>query len=164
MKKIAWVDPDTGILQITVPAYGGDFQRHTGLSDDDFLASRVLKDVPVGVTPHIIEDDNPEIKAFLDDGTFRKAWDYVGNALTVDMPTARGVHMARIRNARNIQLAAKDITFMRAMEAGDTSAQVTIATEKQVLRDIPQTFDITTGVTTPELLTARWPSELPARE
>jgi len=161
MKKIAWVDPDTGILQITVPAYGGDFQRHTGLSDDDFLASRVLKDVPVGVTPHIIEDDNPEIKAFLDDGTFRKAWDYVGNALTVDMPTARGVHMARIRNARNIQLAAKDITFMRAMEAGDTSAQVTIATEKQVLRDIPQTFDLTTDNDTPVELLAKWPEGLP---
>jgi hypothetical protein len=41
---------------------------------------------------------------------------------------------------------------MRAVEAGDTSAQATIATEKQVLRDIPATFDITTDAGTPELL------------
>jgi hypothetical protein len=79
-----------------------------------------------------------------------------------DMPIARGIHMDRIRVVRNAELAAKDITFMRAVEAGDTSAQTTIGTEKQVLRDIPQTFDLTT--VTPEQLKAKWPPELPARE
>jgi len=34
-----------------------------------------------------------------------------------------------------------------------------IATEKQVLRDIPQTFDLTTD--TPEELKNKWPDELP---
>ena len=68
-----------------------------------------------------------------------------------------------IRAARNAELYAKDITFMRAVEAGDTSAQSAIATEKQVLRDIPATFDITTDVDTPEKLKAKWPDELPAR-
>jgi hypothetical protein len=53
---------------------------------------------------------------------------------------------------------------MRAVEAGDTSAQATIATKKQTLRDIPATFDITTDVDTPEKLKAKWPPELPARE
>jgi hypothetical protein len=80
----------------------------------------------------------------------------------VNMAKARGVHMDVIRIVRNTELAAKDITFMRAVEAGDTSAQATIATEKQVLRDIPQTFDLTTA--TPEQLKAKWPAELPARE
>ena len=97
------------------------------------------------------------------DRTFRKAWvEKVLGEVDVDMPKARGVHMDVIRKARNIELAAKDITFMRAVEAGDTSAQATIATEKQTLRDIPQTFDLTTD--TPEQLKAKWPSELPARE
>ena len=84
--------------------------------------------------------------------------------VSVNMPKARAIHLAEIRRVRNLELAAKDIPFMRAVEAGNTSAQATIATEKQVLRDIPATFDITTGVSTPELLKARWPTELPARE
>jgi hypothetical protein len=80
----------------------------------------------------------------------------------VNMAKARGVHMDCIRECRNEELAKKDVTFMRAVEAGDTSAQATIATEKQALRDIPQTFDLTTD--TPEQLKAMWPTELPPRE
>mgnify|MGYP003130542468 CR=1 FL=1 len=84
--------------------------------------------------------------------------------INVNMEKARVIHMDAIRVVRNAELAAKDVTFMRAVEAGDNSAQSTIATEKQVLRDIPATFDITTGVDTPEKLKAKWPTELPARE
>ena len=84
--------------------------------------------------------------------------------ISVNMTKARVIHLTEIRRVRNAELAAKDITFMRAVEAGDTSAQTTIGTEKQVLRDIPATFDITTGVTTPAQLKAKWPAELPDRE
>ena len=84
--------------------------------------------------------------------------------VNVNMTKARTIHMDVIRAERNKELAAKDITFMRAVEAGDASAQSTIGTEKQVLRDLPATFDITTDVGTPELLKAKWPAELPARE
>ena len=84
--------------------------------------------------------------------------------VNVNMTKARVIHMDVIRAERNKELAAKDITFMRAVEAGDASAQSTIGTEKQVLRDLPATFDITTDVGTPELLKAKWPTELPARE
>jgi hypothetical protein len=82
--------------------------------------------------------------------------------ININMTKARAIHMDKIRIVRNAELAAKDITFMRAVEAGDTDTQATIATEKQTLRDIPQTFDLTTD--TPEQLKAKWPSELPARE
>ena len=84
--------------------------------------------------------------------------------INVNMTKARAIHLEEIRKVRNAELVKEDITFMRAVEAGDTSAQSTVATKKQVLRDIPATFDITTDVDTPELLKARWPSELPARE
>jgi len=80
------------------------------------------------------------------------------------MTKARVIHLDEIRAVRNAELVAKDITFMRAIEAGDTDAQATIGTEKQVLRDIPATFDITTGVDTPAQLSAKWPDQLPARE
>jgi len=84
--------------------------------------------------------------------------------ININMTKARAVHLTEIRRVRNEELVKEDVTFMRAVEAGDASAQAAVATKKQTLRDIPATFDITTGVTTPEALKARWPSELPARE
>ena len=83
--------------------------------------------------------------------------------INVNMGKARVIHMDAIRVVRNAELVAKDVTFMRAVEAGDASAQSTIGAEKQTLRDLPATFDITTGVDTPEKLKAKWPSELPDR-
>ena len=84
--------------------------------------------------------------------------------VNVNMTKARAIHLTEIRRVRNAELAKEDITFMRAVEAGDTSAQAAVATKKQTLRDIPATFDITTDVDTPEKLKAKWPTELPARE
>ena len=84
--------------------------------------------------------------------------------INVNMTKARDIHMDIIRAERNKELAAKDITFMRSVEDGDTDAQAAIKAEKQTLRDIPATFDITTDVDTPEKLKAKWPSELPERE
>jgi len=79
--------------------------------------------------------------------------------VNVNMAKARGIHMDRIRLVRNTELVKLDLSSLRAMEAGDTLAQSTIATEKQVLRDIPQTFDLTTN--TPEELKQKWPEGLP---
>ena len=84
--------------------------------------------------------------------------------INVNMTKARAIHLAEIRRVRNEELVKEDVTFMRAVEAGDTDTQATIATKKQTLRDIPASFDITTGVDTPEKLKAKWPAELPARE
>jgi len=82
----------------------------------------------------------------------------------VNITKARAIHLEKIRKVRNDELVKEDINMLKAIEAGDASAQSTVATKKQVLRDIPATFDITTGVDTPEKLKAKWPSELPARE
>lgn len=81
----------------------------------------------------------------------------------VNLAKARDIHLVEIRRVRNLELAKEDVAFMRAVEDGDTDAQATIKTKKQALRDIPATFDITTGVTTPEALKAKWPVELPDR-
>ena len=83
--------------------------------------------------------------------------------INVNMTKARAIHLAEIRRVRNEELVKEDVTFMRAVEDGDTDAQATIKTKKQTLRDIPATFDITTGVDTPEKLKAKWPAELPER-
>ena len=84
--------------------------------------------------------------------------------ITTNMTKARVVHLTEIRRVRNAELVKEDVTFLRAVEAGDTDTQATIATKKQTLRDLPATFDITTDVDTPEKLKAKWPTELPARE
>jgi hypothetical protein len=76
----------------------------------------------------------------------------------VNMAKARGIHMDKIRIVRNAELAKKDIEFMKALEADDGSHKA-IAVEKQTLRDIPQTFDLTTD--TPEELKQKWPENLP---
>jgi len=78
--------------------------------------------------------------------------------IVVNMSKARGIHMDKIREVRNKELVKKDIDFMKALEADDGSHKA-IATEKQVLRDIPQTFDLTTD--TSEQLKELWPEGLP---
>ena len=118
-------------------------------------------DVPVTCSGSCDEADLP------DDRYFRDAWIALGpdaTSVSIDMPTARGVHMDKIRAVRNVALANEDINILRAIEAGDAAVQAAIAVRKQVLRDIPQTFDLTTPNDTPEELKAMWPVELPARE
>jgi len=79
--------------------------------------------------------------------------------ISVNMTKARAIHMDKIRTVRNKQLADLDVPFMRAVETGDASELARIASEKQVLRDIPQTLDLTTD--TPEQLKELWPEGLP---
>jgi len=79
----------------------------------------------------------------------------------VNMEKARGIQMDKIRAVRNKELVAKDIEFMRAIEDGDTDVQATIKAKKQELRDIPQTFDLTTDNDTSEELKQKWPEGLP---
>ena len=78
--------------------------------------------------------------------------------IVINLSKARGIHMDKIREVRNQELAKKDLEFMKALEADDGS-HTAIAKEKQVLRDIPQTFDLTTD--TPEELKEKWPEGLP---
>ena len=78
--------------------------------------------------------------------------------VVINMPKARGIQMDKIRLVRNKELAKKVIEFMKALEADDGSHKA-IATEKQVLRDIHQTFDLTTD--TSEQLKELWPAGLP---
>lgn len=88
------------------------------------------------------------------DRAFRDAWKDTGK-MEVDMPRARDIHMARIRKARDAKLAATDIEMTRALEAGLDIKQ--LSAKRQALRDIPQTFDLSTAET-PEQLKALWPA------
>jgi hypothetical protein len=100
----------------------------------------------------------------VDEGTnhyFRNAWkDDGGDKPGVDMTKAQAIHMAHIRAARDAELERLDTSYMIALEQNSTPEKTRIAAEKQALRDIPTTFDLTVAKT-PEELYDLWPTEVP---
>jgi hypothetical protein len=97
------------------------------------------------------------------DRTFRNAWTRGGEGQwAIDMQKATIIQRGRIRRARDAELAALDIPFMRAVEAGDDGEQAAIAAAKQRLRDLPRTVDLSKAQT-PDELKAIWPEDLPRR-
>ena len=91
------------------------------------------------------------------DRTFRGAWSFNGNAVDVDMAAARDIWRDKIRQARTEPLAALDTAFMKALETGADTTQITA--DKQALRDAPTDAAID-AATTPEELAAVQPAGL----
>jgi hypothetical protein len=79
-------------------------------------------------------------------------------AITVNMTKARTVHLTEIRRVRNKELGKLDIEWFKA----DDSSKVGVESQRQTLRDIPATFDLS-APSTANALKALWPSELPER-
>ena len=151
-ERIVYLNPVTSRVTVVVPVPSA---QAPGESDGDFVARVAAQVVPVGVSHSIVDvGDLPS------DRIFRNAWALAGDAVSVNMPTARLLHMDKIRADRNTALEALDVTFMRAVEDGDTDAQDAASAAKQVLRDIPQDFDLS-SYANPNALNAAWPDGLP---
>ena len=98
----------------------------------------------------------------LPDKTYRDAWRFNASNIETDMATARDIHMDRIRAERNEELVKSD-NELRVAEDDDQVAEVAkVRAKRKMLRDIPQTFDLTKAKT-PEELNAMWPAGLPRR-
>jgi len=125
--------------------------------------------IPPLTTDELMAKDYPDITDYCEIDTselptlFKGAWVKEGQSVVVDMPQAREIHMDDIRIVRNQELEKKDKEIYIAEDTGDQAHIDSLRAERQVLRDIPQTFDLS-GATTPEELYALWPSELPPRE
>jgi hypothetical protein len=182
-KLITWLDLE-GRYRVTSPAYN-DRLRPAGETEEACLDRTWARLVAVGgygiAIDHAhsyVEDDVLKAKeATLGGLSFRYrgkpdgmgqrdgkngAWEMDSDGTPkVNMDKARVVQMDRIRIMRDKELAKKDIDMLRAIESGDSSAQSTVAADKQTLRDIPASFDLTTGVDTPVQLKAKWPDGLP---
>ena len=91
------------------------------------------------------------------DRTFRGAWTFNGDAVDVDMAAAKDIWRDKIRQARTEPLEALDTAFMKALETGADTTQITA--DKQALRDAPTHADID-AATTPEGLAAVQPAGL----
>lgn len=144
-------------LMTRYPGYD-DLLRPVGLTDDELLQLAIERARAVGSIPktspiYIVDD-----KDLPDNDHLFNAWEWSGTAVRVNMEKARALHMDRIREVRNTRLAALDVPFMRAVESGDTREQQRISREKQILRDIPQTLDL--SAESPARLKAIWPAEL----
>lgn len=100
------------------------------------IAAVKAKDTP----SHSIIVDSSELPEA--DNDFFNAWELSGSTVSVNMDKAKALTKNRLRAERAPLLAAQDVAYMRAMEAGqDTSA---IVAEKQRLRDITNLADACT--------------------
>jgi hypothetical protein len=83
------------------------------------------------------------------DNDFFNAWELANGVITVNLTKAKKITKTRLRAEREPLLAAQDVLYMRALEAGsDVSA---IVTEKTRLRNITGLVD---ACTTPAQLRA----------
>jgi hypothetical protein len=139
-----------GHTEICHPNYAGYAAARPDLTEDDVLHIVLGRDVPAGAI-NVTRLDRAAVAEMQKDRTFRDAWK---PDLTVDMPKARAIHMDRIRVVRDKELARLDIEQLKGSD---------VAAQKQALRDIPQTFDLT-AATTPDDLKALWPADLPKGE
>ena len=69
------------------------------------------------------------------DRHFRNAWSLSGTTITEDVTAAKVIFKNKIREVRTPLLEAQDVAFMKALEAGDSSAQTTAKNAKTALRD-----------------------------
>ena len=76
------------------------------------------------------------------DRHFRGAWKFSGSTISEDMTKAKEIFKDKIREVRKPLLEAEDVVYMKALEAGDSSAQSACVTKKKALRDATSTSAI----------------------
>lgn len=165
MDKVVIINNGDGTCGIIVPApdmfVAGSKTRSLvpeldNSTDVEVLDWIIAKDVPDGREHRIVDRANLPVDRY-----FRNAWTDDNNTDTVDvdMEKARNIQMTNIRKVRNEKLQALDIATMKALSLGDSEQATDIESQKQVLRDIPQTFDLSV-YETPEDLKEAMPEEL----
>jgi hypothetical protein len=127
MKNVIIFTNDNGGVSVCMP---------TGELPIEQVQSR---DIPGGVQSYIVDAASlPE-----DDNDFFNAWEQTKGVVTVNLDKAKALTKDRLRRERAPLLAAQDVAFQRALEAGaDTTA---IVAEKQRLRDITAMADACTS-------------------
>ena len=128
MKKIIYTLPSGG-LAVVHPVIN-TFPKREDITEDQAL-DRAMKKLPAdAIDPRVVDES-----AIPTDRTFRNAWKAGGGGIEHDMEKAREIHRDRLRVTRAPLLAALDVAYQRADEAGDASAKKVIAEKKQALRD-----------------------------
>ena len=109
-------------------------------------------------TTNIVDKDGNSISAsdatVPSDRHFRGAWSLSGTTITEDLAVAKTIFKDKVREARTPLLAAEDVVYMKALEAGDTDAQAASVAKKKALRDAPAASAITSADTIAKLKAA----------
>lgn len=113
-------------------------------TEEAFVARIAKKDVPEGLSFQVVDE-----AAVPKDRTFRNAWKVAGAGVGHDLVKCQSLTKVRLRTEREPKLRDLDMAYMRALEAGQPTAD--IVAQKQVLRDITAQVD---GVTDLEALKA----------
>ena len=109
-------------------------------------------------TTNIVDKDGNSISAsdatVPSDRHFRGAWSLSGKTISEDLAVAKTIFKDKIREARTPLLAAEDVVYMKALEAGDSSAQAASVAKKKALRDAPAASAISSADTIAKLKAA----------
>ena len=109
-------------------------------------------------TTNIVDKDGNSISAsdatVPSDRHFRGAWSLSGKTISEDLAVAKTIFKDKIREARTPLLAAEDVVYMKALEAGDSSAQSASVAKKKALRDAPAASAISNADTIAKLKAA----------
>jgi len=137
-------------LSVFYPDYS--YLKKIGLSVEE----AIKKAIPNGVSYR-----KTTIDKLPKDRYFRDAWtdDNPTDTVDVDMNKARNIQMGYIREKRNKELKKLDIEFNKALERNDDLEKSRISAKKQILRDLPNKFDLS-SYASEEALKNAWPEEL----
>ena len=109
-------------------------------------------------TTNIVDKDGNTISAsdatVPSDRHFRGAWSLSGKTISEDLTVAKTIFKDKVREARKPLLEAEDVVYMKALEAGDSSAQSASVAKKKALRDAPAAKAITDADTIAKLKAA----------
>lgn len=109
-------------------------------------------------TTNIVDKDGNSISAsdatVPSDRHFRGAWSLSGKTISEDLAVAKTIFKDKVREARTPLLAAEDVVYMKALEAGDSSAQSASVAKKKALRDAPAASAISSADTIAKLKAA----------
>ena len=100
-----------------------------------------------------------DVSSMPSDRHFRNAWTLSGQVISEDIATAKTIFKDKIREVRKPLLEAQDVAFMKALEAGDSSAQTAAKNTKTKLRDAPAASAITNADTITKLKAA-WDTDI----
>jgi hypothetical protein len=119
---------------------------------------KLLKREKPMATTNIVDKDGNSISAsdatVPSDRHFRGAWSLSGKTISEDLAVAKTIFKDKVREARKPLLEAEDVVYMKALEAGDSSAQSASVTKKKALRDAPAAKAITDADTIAKLKAA----------
>jgi hypothetical protein len=175
MKRITYTNPD-GSCSVVIPhneLFDPKSSLRTllpelnGKTDDEILQWEMNRAVPKDATDvNIIEEEDVPKKIYPIEGdhtfSYREAWRQSAGKISHDMNIARNIHMDKIRKIRDVQLDSLDKDWMKASGQKKQKDADDIETQRQALRDLPQTFDLTKAQTVDDLK-VMWPPNLPRK-